>query len=1246
MKKLLAKLLVICMCTISATQGIDSQIVYAAPVETTTVQINWENVVSETTPFSYGLNAFAIWNPAESSTSGYNNNMAYMNPGLLRLHSWEMMGDSVDSVRGWIDYDNKTWDEDKILASLSGLTSINPNMLMNIPGWPSWMDMDNDEYLDADKFDDYADFCAELVRIVNVVGGFDVEFWEPTNERDDIYFVRFVNKLGDGSTELKDPNVPDRLDELISIYNQCAKKMKEVDPTIKTGGLAFARQDLTEQVRRLIQGTKNETNPTTLDFLTYHFYASGDAYATYETIYNRIKSFDGSNSLSTHTKDLQDILNEEGVDIPMWMDEYNIYWSWDINAEKMHTHQAAVYDALSFIYAHQNGAEGIAAWNEKDGAYGKFDDDYNLRPSAHVYQLFNNYMVGNVVETSTSAENKVVSFAVKNGEDRSFVIVNRTDNVQAVTTNFTKDNHFVGSAKMHQTSEAGYHMYSEDWNNVINNTYRVPANSVTLFTNSGINPTIIPDPIEDKEVSEAPNFSIVLEDEYKPAYHSSFEGNVDWLHFGSQSNPTNVDRKVGVSSLDQISYNRFGTSELNSTNFWFSTSWSNGDGAPLAELNDSNEGVRTSEINDGYEFHLPANANLRQAYVYWGSYQAKAKIEVQMSDGSITPYEGYCDTTTSWGAQFLTKMLYKSETENAYLIVRITLLEKYQEDGDMMLKGVTINNLEPSPGVLTISEDGIGGGVDLTSEGPLDWAFWGGDGLVDGTPSFEHKVGVQSLISNVSVVSGSSLKISDWTVGNSSEFSWSDGTTAVTGSAIKTLVSYNGGGKGLEFTVPAGTEAKTLKVYGGVLGCSARLEVSLYDSNGQLLAPPINKQIRNSGWVLNVEETIQFKAPEDGSTLKVRYLFNGNDWGNSVWLSAAALSTADVTPPTAPANVTTEQVGATSAVVTWDASSDDVGVTGYNICIGEKVVATVNSGTTSYFLQGLIPATTYQVTIKAYDAQGNTSINNNSIDIQTITDLIAPTAVGNLRITNKTNNSLSLAWNESIDNGKLKEYYVVCGNTVLVTTDTQYTFSNLEGGKYYDVSVCAYDTIGNSSEYKNIRELVGQIIVLEKQNLYIGGTIGKTAYVNSLLPSELLTPGVKLSYTSSDNMIVTVNETGAIVAKSVGTARITITSEKADGVKLIYEVPVSVVKAYVEFTSSKATLTKGEKYTFTIKAYGYDTKEVTWYTTEKKVAVVSKNAGKTSATVTAQSIGKDFVVIKVKDIEVLRLAIKVIATKK
>ena len=82
-------------------------------------------------------------------------------------------------------------------------------------------------------------------------------------------------------------------------------------------------------------------------------------------------------------------------------------------------------------------------------------------------------------------------------------------------------------------------------------------------------------------------------------------------------------------------------------------------------------------------------------------------------------------------------------------------------------------------------------------------------------------------------------------------------------------------------------------------------------------------------------------------------------------------SSTDTTAPSVPTGVSATASSPTSATVTWTASTDAVGVTGYDVYRDGRKVGT--STTTSYSDSGLTASTTYSYTVAAYDAAGNVS---------------------------------------------------------------------------------------------------------------------------------------------------------------------------------------------------------------------------------------------------------------------------------
>ncbi|TDP97898.1 proprotein convertase P-domain-containing protein [Labedaea rhizosphaerae] len=85
----------------------------------------------------------------------------------------------------------------------------------------------------------------------------------------------------------------------------------------------------------------------------------------------------------------------------------------------------------------------------------------------------------------------------------------------------------------------------------------------------------------------------------------------------------------------------------------------------------------------------------------------------------------------------------------------------------------------------------------------------------------------------------------------------------------------------------------------------------------------------------------------------------------------------DTTPPSAPANVRVTATTSSSVSLSWDASTDDVGVTGYEVSPGGAVTGTSTTVT------GLTPDTAYSFTVKARDAAGNRSAASTPVTART-----------------------------------------------------------------------------------------------------------------------------------------------------------------------------------------------------------------------------------------------------------------------
>ncbi len=90
----------------------------------------------------------------------------------------------------------------------------------------------------------------------------------------------------------------------------------------------------------------------------------------------------------------------------------------------------------------------------------------------------------------------------------------------------------------------------------------------------------------------------------------------------------------------------------------------------------------------------------------------------------------------------------------------------------------------------------------------------------------------------------------------------------------------------------------------------------------------------------------------------------------------------DITPPSAPTGLKVDERTDESITVSWTASTDDTGVTGYKVLVNGQEKADVKE--TVCQITGLEAGTEYTVSVKAYDAEGNTSEASEELAVTTM----------------------------------------------------------------------------------------------------------------------------------------------------------------------------------------------------------------------------------------------------------------------
>jgi len=185
---------------------------------------------------------------------------------------------------------------------------------------------------------------------------------------------------------------------------------------------------------------------------------------------------------------------------------------------------------------------------------------------------------------------------------------------------------------------------------------------------------------------------------------------------------------------------------------------------------------------------------------------------------------------------------------------------------------------------------------------------------------------------------------------------------------------------------------------------------------------------------------------------------------------------ADTTAPSMPTGLTVTAVSSNQINLTWDASTDNVGVTGYKVYRGVSNIASPTG--LSYSDTGLGPSSQYCYAVSAFDAAGNESAQSSVQCATTQASVAAPAAPTGVSAT-AGNGQATISWSAvsgltynlymaSVTGVTESNYSSLAGGTATIGVTSPYVQTGLTNGTTYYFVVTAVNANGESSESSQV----------------------------------------------------------------------------------------------------------------------------------------------------------------------------------
>lgn len=347
--------------------------------------------------------------------------------------------------------------------------------------------------------------------------------------------------------------------------------------------------------------------------------------------------------------------------------------------------------------------------------------------------------------------------------------------------------------------------------------------------------------------------------------------------------------------------------------------------------------------------------------------------------------------------------------------IYISMFDEYGE-GNQIAKTAENQSMSPTgAGLLTLDEDGtacssdyylrltadggrmLKGQIALTATRPTQPVLNSGGGsgnLAQGKPTSAS--GTSQSFASANAVDGDPNTY--WESTNSAFPQWFQvdlGSATSVGSVVMKLPS-SWGARTQTLTLAGSSDGSTFTTLAGSAGhtfdpaTGNAVTVNLGTASARYLRATFTA---NTGWPAAQLSEFQVYAPTGGGG-------------------------GDTTPPSAPTNLAVTGHTSSSVSLSWSASTDNVGVTGYQVKVNGATALT--TGATTAAVTGLAPSTTYSFAAVATDAAGNLS--QPSATVTATTDAAANSNLALGKPASESGHTQSYASSNTVD-GDVNSYW-------------------------------------------------------------------------------------------------------------------------------------------------------------------------------------------------------------------------------